>query len=258
MVVMKLVEWASSTPIVSQEVHQKETSTICALLLADTLDGLSVSLGSLSDDARHYGVQFPSVHLQYEARFSHWSRGYEYPWISRYGDFQKWHTVLDAGGGDSILQYAMASRVSKVVNLDNDSRAWDRIKNRRIHQRFGKNIVPVEGDILSIPYAEDSFFRVTCVSVLEHVSNPLKAMDELWRVTARGGRLLVTMDVAAYARYNHAIDHDMAVQMLDKFGMRVPPVDPTISWYRFAEENRKPGDPEHVDVRCLCFFVDKE
>jgi ubiquinone/menaquinone biosynthesis C-methylase UbiE len=47
-------------------------------------------------------------------------------------------------------------------------------------------------DITAIPVADGTFDAVVCTEVLEHVPNPLAALRELVRVTAPGGRLLLT------------------------------------------------------------------
>ena len=47
------------------------------------------------------------------------------------------------------------------------------------------------GDIHKLPYKDNSFDYVICSEVLEHVENPIKAMQELKRVTKK--RLIITV-----------------------------------------------------------------
>jgi len=41
------------------------------------------------------------------------------------------------------------------------------------------------------PFADDSFDRVICSHVIEHVRSPVRLMEECWRVLKPGGTLLV-------------------------------------------------------------------
>jgi SAM-dependent methyltransferase len=53
--------------------------------------------------------------------------------------------------------------------------------------------VDVVADAESLPFAADTFQRIECDAVLEHVRDPLRVMDEMHRVLAPGGYLhLVT------------------------------------------------------------------
>lgn len=54
------------------------------------------------------------------------------------------------------------------------------------------------GDIHSLPFADGSQDAIVCVSVLEHVENPIKACSELFRVLRRGGYLLVYVPFLYY------------------------------------------------------------
>ncbi len=47
----------------------------------------------------------------------------------------------------------------------------------------------IEGDIHAIPLPDASVDGIICHSVLEHVENPIKAMEELHRVLKPGGKL---------------------------------------------------------------------
>ena len=57
-----------------------------------------------------------------------------------------------------------------------------------------KNLNVVCGDILDIPYKTDSFDYTICIAVLHHLSTVekrKKAIEELERVTKKGGKILV-------------------------------------------------------------------
>jgi SAM-dependent methyltransferase len=51
----------------------------------------------------------------------------------------------------------------------------------------------IEGSILEMPFAADSFDLAVSLDVIEHLQDDLTALKELRRVVAPGGRLLVTV-----------------------------------------------------------------
>lgn len=54
------------------------------------------------------------------------------------------------------------------------------------------------GDIHDLPFADNSKEAILCLAVLEHVENPIKAMEELYRVLKPGGKLLVYVPFLYY------------------------------------------------------------
>jgi SAM-dependent methyltransferase len=49
-------------------------------------------------------------------------------------------------------------------------------------------------DLTAIPYEDNAFDYITCISTIEHTANPRKALDEMVRCVKPGGRVLVTTD----------------------------------------------------------------
>jgi SAM-dependent methyltransferase len=54
------------------------------------------------------------------------------------------------------------------------------------------------GDIHNLPFSDNSKEAIICLAVLEHVENPLKAMDELHRVLVPGGKVLIYVPFLYY------------------------------------------------------------
>ena len=126
----------------------------------------------------------------------HWSRQVEWPWCIEQADLQSHHRCLDVGSGWSVLKYAVAKRSGDVVCLDNDPDSMQ--KATEATRRIGAaNVSHVEGDARSLPLPDETFDRVFCVSVLEHLpgDDVSKALSELIRVLKPGGVLLLTFDV---------------------------------------------------------------
>ena len=49
------------------------------------------------------------------------------------------------------------------------------------------------GDALSLPFPDDSFDRLICSEVLEHIPDYQAAMTEIWRVVKPGGRIGISV-----------------------------------------------------------------
>jgi len=56
----------------------------------------------------------------------------------------------------------------------------------------------IVGDIHSIPLANESTDAILCLAVLEHVKNPIKAMEEMYRILKPGGRILIYVPFLYY------------------------------------------------------------
>ena len=91
--------------------------------------------------------------------------------------------VLDAGCGEGILVEEFASRL-EIEGID---------------QNYSSERVRA-GSLTLLPYAAGSFDRALCLDVLEHLTfdDQAKALAELHRVLAPGGRLLVSVPNLAH------------------------------------------------------------
>ena len=83
--------------------------------------------------------------------------------------------VLDVGCGDKPYYPFFASRASEFVGVDVANPAAD-----------------LEGTAESLPLPDGGFDVVLCTQVLEHTDDPARAVRELRRVVAPGGRVLAS------------------------------------------------------------------
>lgn len=138
----------------------------------------------------------------------HW----EYPWVIANLRLEPGMSVLDAGCGTSPVQYLLSQVGCRVSGVDaHEGAEWHGI-DRRLARRFGCKIDYRCEGIDALSFADATFDRVCCVSVIEHCRNrevenekmtPLtdgdlalqrKIMGELVRVLKPGGILAVTVD----------------------------------------------------------------
>ena len=95
--------------------------------------------------------------------------------------------VLDVGYGSGIFIPELTRRADRVVGLEIHGEATsveDALK------RLGIDAELRSGDVLAMPFADESFDGIVCLSVLEHLTELDAALTELRRV-ARPGAVVV-------------------------------------------------------------------
>jgi len=119
--------------------------------------------------------------------------------------------VLDLGCGFGRHAFEAARRGASVVALD-----AGRDEVLGVRATFAAMVdagelssealaVAVQGDALALPFADETFDRVICSEVLEHIPNDLGAMAELARVLRRGGTMAITVPRRGPERINWAL-----------------------------------------------------
>lgn len=107
---------------------------------------------------------------------------------------------LDVGCGTAnrCMLPAKHLGVREYVGVDH-STASLAIARRVAEEEAFDRFVPVEGDVFSIPYPDESFDVVMCQGVLHHTADPFRGLREVVRVCRRGGLVSIFL----YNRWNH-------------------------------------------------------
>ncbi len=95
--------------------------------------------------------------------------------------------VLDAGCGTGVFTLDIVSRGAKVTGVDLSLPMLRRAREKAA----GFPFQPSSADILCLPFPDDSFEKTVSVTALEFISDAEKAVSELFRVTRRGGTIIV-------------------------------------------------------------------
>lgn len=106
--------------------------------------------------------------------------------------------VLDAGCGFGRHSLEFVSRGAVVYSMDMD---MDSLRKTRFSITQMKDTLPNgkvryfvgSGDALMLPFKDNSFDRIICSEVMEHVRDDWKACAELARVLKKGGRIAITV-----------------------------------------------------------------
>jgi len=113
-------------------------------------------------------------------------------------DLRPGHRLLDAGCGEGRHCFGAMSRGATVVGLDLDLDSI-RIPSKILRTR-GKeqNLMGamLQGDAFHLPFADESFDRIICSEVMEHVHDYRGALRELARIAKPGAKIAVTIPTA--------------------------------------------------------------
>jgi len=98
--------------------------------------------------------------------------------------------VLDCAAGTGEFSLAAAERAASVLSTDLSQPVLDRAA-AKARKRGLTNISFALRDITALSEGDGSFDAVIAANVLHLLPEPEKALAELWRVTAPGGRLIL-------------------------------------------------------------------
>jgi SAM-dependent methyltransferase len=122
--------------------------------------------------------------------------------------------VLDCGCGPGSITLGLAECVAPgdAVGIDTDEAALDAARQLAEASKVS-NLRYERADVYALPFSDAVFDRVFVSSLLEHLSNPRRALDEMLRVLKPGG--IAGIGATAGSGFVHPetpeIDHLLAV-----------------------------------------------
>ncbi|MBN2788762.1 MAG: class I SAM-dependent methyltransferase [Candidatus Delongbacteria bacterium] len=129
-----------------------------------------------------------------------WSRQWEYPYVlSRIKESignSTDHAILDAGSGITFFSFYLNKVYADVrIYCCDQDKGLER-KYNAINIKNGSSVKFRQGDLRDLPYDDNMFNLIYCISVLEHTDDYGKIIEEFYRVLVPGGTLIVTFDVS--------------------------------------------------------------
>ena len=192
-----------------------------------------------------HGVKTKTYGLAHEMPTNHWSRCIEYPWALVKAELTHDASVIDVGGGNNPFQFALAFLCGKVMNVDTDMEKLTLADRLAVRHLF-PNLTLLHQDVLTLPAYGDGidppgeaeptnyqtfagFDRVFCLSVFEHMPDPVRAVKHLYNMVKPGGKLIVSFDVSDSPCKDFPITFIGAQRILAEFGLEMPSMEGALS-----------------------------
>jgi 2-polyprenyl-3-methyl-5-hydroxy-6-metoxy-1,4-benzoquinol methylase len=100
--------------------------------------------------------------------------------------------LLDVGYGSGVFLPELAQRTRRLVGVDVHG---GRAGVESMARAMGIDVELWNASLFDLPFADGEFSALVCISVLEHLQDLDPALDELTRVVAPGGRLVLGVPV---------------------------------------------------------------
>jgi ubiquinone/menaquinone biosynthesis C-methylase UbiE len=140
---------------------------------------------------------------------------------------KKCEKMLDIGFGSGIFLSALSEKTEKLFGIDCHSHV-DLVK--KLMEKAGINADIREGNILEIPFEDNSFDCISCLSVLEFIKDTGKAIAEISRVAKPGAKIIIGAPVAGKLtnfgyrligkkeqNQSHKSDHQKIIRSVKKY-----------------------------------------
>jgi demethylmenaquinone methyltransferase / 2-methoxy-6-polyprenyl-1,4-benzoquinol methylase len=145
-----------------------------------------------SEKAGRVGAVFTSVADRYDLMNDLMSAGLHRLWkrfTVELARLKEGERVLDLASGSGDLALAFSQRTQNVVMTDINAAMLARGRDRMVDR--GHPIPAVQCDAETLPFADQSFDLVTVAFGLRNMTHKEKALAEMYRVLAPGGRAIV-------------------------------------------------------------------
>ncbi len=122
--------------------------------------------------------------------------------------------LLDVGCGDGEYDYYLHNKFKTIVGVDINNNELLFAKRNKLENT---NYVLSEG--AKLPFSDETFDKVICIDVLEHVANDKELISEIYRVLEKRGSLLLSV-----ANKNYPWTYDPINYFLGLFFKRHVPI----------------------------------
>lgn len=119
-------------------------------------------------------------------------------WLPRYYTLFKWvkfnkdDIILDVGCGEGIVSFKLAALSRRVIGLDLSAKNIRLANSKKNSSGFREKIDFMLGDILHLPFADNSFDLIVFLDALPEIEQDISALAEIARVLKPKGRFVIS------------------------------------------------------------------
>ncbi len=137
---------------------------------------------------KYYKKDKSVVNLIEKINELYFSRVFEY-YFKQYAPPIKDLKILEAACGSGLMSSRLEAQGAKTHLLDFSTYALKVAAEN--YRKINKTFRSTQSDILKMPFDDDSFDVVWNQGVIEHFDNPEKVVEEMLRVTKKGGVVII-------------------------------------------------------------------
>ncbi|HKZ43636.1 MAG TPA: class I SAM-dependent methyltransferase [Anaerolineales bacterium] len=170
--------------------------------------------------------------------------------------------ILDVGAGE--LKYKEFCQHLKYTSQDFAQYDGSGDGKGLQMNKWDQTHLDIISDITSIPEPDGFYDAVMCIEVLEHVPNPLGALQEIERLIHSGGYLIVTAPFASLTHfspyfYQTGFSKYFYEYWLEKYGFRILELNINGNYFEYVaqELHRLPSIAEHYSTPDLSWLEKK-
>lgn len=100
--------------------------------------------------------------------------------------------ILEIGSGPGFFTKILLDNFSeaKIISLDNDEKLL-KLAHNNFNKDYGERVTFVKDDITKASLPDDYFDYIIARFVFQHLSNPIAALKEIFRLLKPGGRVII-------------------------------------------------------------------
>ena len=173
------------------------------------------------EDEREFKLDFNQYH------FDKWVK-------SKVEQIPSGSRVIDIGAGTSPYR----NLFKECEYITQDFLRYDGVK---LGGTYSYGDIDIVSDITEIPERDSSFDVVLCTGVLEHVLEPIKALEEMSRILKSGGRMLLTAPFSCGSHQEPYIFYsgfhpNWFRHFMPEFGLEIVEISPNGGFFKFVAQ----------------------
>lgn len=156
----------------------------------------------------------------------------------------QWSSVLECAAGTGEFSLTVAERAGSVTCTDLSQAMLDRAA-AKAKRRGLTNISFTVRNLIDLPEGDGMYDVVIAANVLHLLSRPEKAVSELWRVTAPGGRLILP----TFLQGESTLAGKLSVMLYQRLGYRCQRKFTLTTYRNFLQKQGLPARVTRVPGR---------